>query len=70
MIFMVFYFSAKGKPVDANQEMFAIGVCQFAGSFFQSMPVTASFTRCAVNGASGVRTPFGGIYTGEKKRKN
>lgn len=28
------------------------------------MPVTGSFTRTAVNHASGVRTPFGGIVTG------
>lgn len=28
------------------------------------MPVTGSFTRTAVNNASGVRTPFGGIVTG------
>lgn len=28
------------------------------------MPVTGSFTRTAVNNASGVRTPFGGILTG------
>ena len=28
------------------------------------MPVTGSFSRSAVNHSSGVRTPFGGIYTG------
>ncbi|CAG0917223.1 unnamed protein product [Notodromas monacha] len=55
---------AKGKPVDANQEMIALGMCQIAGAFFQSMPITGSFSRCAVNGASGVKTPLGGLYTG------
>lgn len=34
------------------------------GSFARSMPVTGSFTRTAVNHASGVRTPLGGIFTG------
>lgn len=33
------------------------------GSFVSGMPVTGSFTRTALNDASGVRTPFGGIYT-------
>lgn len=28
------------------------------------MPTTGSFTRTAVNNASGVKTPFGGILTG------
>eukprot|EP00092_Neocalanus_flemingeri_P010828 GFUD01011660.1.p1 GENE.GFUD01011660.1~~GFUD01011660.1.p1 ORF type:complete len:675 (+),score=113.89 GFUD01011660.1:76-2100(+) len=53
-----------GKPVDASQEMIALGVCNMLGSFVQSMPTTGSFSRTAVNSASGVKTPFGGIYTG------
>lgn len=44
--------------------MLALGMCNLVGSFFQSMPVTGSFTRTAVNNASGVRTTFGGIITG------
>ena len=44
--------------------MIALGVCNFMGSFVSSYPVTGSFSRTAVNAASGVRTPFGGIYTG------
>eukprot|EP00090_Calanus_glacialis_P015453 TRINITY_DN24401_c0_g1_i1.p1 TRINITY_DN24401_c0_g1~~TRINITY_DN24401_c0_g1_i1.p1 ORF type:complete len:653 (-),score=122.04 TRINITY_DN24401_c0_g1_i1:57-2015(-) len=55
---------AGGKPVDASQEMIALGVCNLFGSFVQSMPTTGSFSRTAVNSASGVRTPMGGIYTG------
>ena len=57
-------FPAKGKPVDASQEMLALGFCNLAGSFVQSMPVTGSFSRTAVNAASGVRTAMGGLYTG------
>lgn len=59
-----FGFAAKGKTIDATQEMLALGMCNLLGSFFQSMPVTGSFTRTAVNNASGVRTTLGGIITG------
>ncbi|XP_032676541.1 sodium-independent sulfate anion transporter-like isoform X4 [Odontomachus brunneus] len=55
---------AKGKALDATQEMIALGVCNIFGSFVRSMPVTGSFTRTAVNHASGVKTPLGGIFTG------
>ena len=57
-------FLAGGKPVDANQEMIALGICNLVGSFVQSMPTTGSFSRTAVNCASGVKTPGGGIWTG------
>ena len=50
--------------MDASQEMVALGVCNLLGSFVQSMPTTGSFSRTAVNSASGVKTPLGGIYTG------
>ncbi|KAK5640780.1 hypothetical protein RI129_009327 [Pyrocoelia pectoralis] len=52
---------AKGKTVDATQEMIALGLCNLSGSFIRSMPVTGSFTRTAVNNASGVQTPLAGI---------
>ncbi|XP_043263636.1 sodium-independent sulfate anion transporter-like [Colletes gigas] len=55
---------AKGKTVDANQEMLALGLCNIFGSFVRSMPATGSFTRTAVNNASGVKTPMGGVITG------
>ncbi|XP_011689187.1 PREDICTED: sodium-independent sulfate anion transporter-like isoform X2 [Wasmannia auropunctata] len=55
---------SQGMPLDATQEMLTLGLCNVVGSFFQSMPVTGSFSRSAVNNASGVRTPLGGIYTG------
>jgi solute carrier family 26 (sodium-independent sulfate anion transporter), member 11 len=55
---------SKGKTVDATQEMLALGLCNLFGSFFSSMPTTGSFTRTAVNNASGVRTPLGGVFTG------
>ncbi|KAF4521853.1 hypothetical protein B566_EDAN003727, partial [Ephemera danica] len=55
-------FSA-GKAVDATQEMIAIGLCNIANSFVQAFPGTGALARSAVNNASGVRTPMGGLYT-------
>lgn len=55
---------SRGMPLDATQEMLTLGLCNVIGSFFHSMPVAGSFSRSAVNNASGVRTPLGGIYTG------
>lgn len=58
------FISAKGKTVDATQEMIALGLCNIMGSFVLSMPITGSFTRTAVNNTSGVRTTLGGVFTG------
>lgn len=33
------------------------------GSFFKSIPTCGAFTRSAVSNASGVQTPFAGIYS-------
>ncbi|XP_012273496.1 sodium-independent sulfate anion transporter [Orussus abietinus] len=55
---------ANGDNVDATQELLTLGICNVLGSFASAMPVTGSFSRSAVNHASGVRTPMGGIYTG------
>ena len=63
-IFITCFEVAGGRSIDANQEMFALGVCNFAGSFVVSMPVGGSFSRCAVNSASGVKTTLGGLYSG------
>lgn len=55
---------AGGASLDATQEMIALGLCNVFGSFVSSMPITGSFTRTALNNASGVQTPAGGIFTG------
>ncbi|XP_055918098.1 sodium-independent sulfate anion transporter isoform X2 [Eupeodes corollae] len=55
---------SKGKSIDASQEMIALGMCNIMGSFVSSMPTTGSFTRTAINNASGVRTTLGGAVTG------
>ena len=44
--------------------MMALGACNILSSFVQAMPTTGSFSRTAVNAASGVKTPLGGAYTG------
>ncbi|XP_017848938.1 sodium-independent sulfate anion transporter isoform X2 [Drosophila busckii] len=55
---------SKGKIVDASQEMIALGFCNVFSSFFSSIPITGSFSRSALNNASGVMTPLGGGFTG------
>jgi sodium-independent sulfate anion transporter 11 len=58
-----FILIATGKIVDATQEMIALGMCNVLGSFFKSIPTCGAFTRSAVSNASGVQTPFAGIYS-------
>ncbi|CAG7730948.1 unnamed protein product, partial [Allacma fusca] len=53
-----------GQSVDATQEMLTLGVTNVFGSFFSAIPSCGSFSRSAVNDASGVRTPMGGLFTG------
>ncbi|KAF0764391.1 sodium-independent sulfate anion transporter-like [Aphis craccivora] len=53
-----------GKPIDATQELLAIGLCNIGNSFFHAFPGSGSFSRSAVNAGSGVRTPMGGLYSG------
>lgn len=49
--------------MDGTQELIALGVCNLVGAFFQAMPVTGSFTRSAINHASGVKSTLGGVIT-------
>jgi sodium-independent sulfate anion transporter 11 len=58
--------SAKGKVMDASQEFLALGFCNFFGAFVRSFPSAGSFSRTAVNNASGVKTPLGGLLTGKQ----
>ncbi|CAH3888177.1 unnamed protein product [Pieris brassicae] len=53
---------SNGLQVDSNQEMIALGLCNIASSCVNSMPITGSFTKTALNNASGVRTTAGGIF--------
>lgn len=55
---------SNGKPVDATQELLAMGLCNIGNSLVQGFPGSGSLSRSAVNNSSGVRTPLGGLYTG------
>lgn len=55
---------AQGKSVDAKQELLALGVANVLGSFVSAFPCTGSFSRTALNGSCGIKTPLGGLYTG------
>lgn len=47
--------------LDQNQELFSLGLVNIVGSFFGALPVTGSFSRTAVNNASGSRSPLSGL---------
>lgn len=53
----------KDHTVDANQELFALGISKVAGSFFQCIPTSGSFTRSAVNSDAGAITTVSSIIT-------
>ena len=56
-------FAAKHRyRVEADQELVAIGVANLAGSFARSMPVSASFSRSAVNEQAGAATPLANVF--------
>lgn len=55
--------SKNNYRINANQELFAIGLTNIMGSFVSAYPVTGSFGRTAVNSQSGVCTPAGGVVT-------
>ncbi|CAG9786111.1 unnamed protein product [Diatraea saccharalis] len=55
---------ASGETVDATQELFTLSLSNILGSFVTAMPITGSFSRSAVNHASGVATQMGSVYTG------
>lgn len=57
-------FVASGDSIDATQEMLTLGLCNLFGSLVSSFPVNGSFSRSAVNHASGVKTPLGALFTG------
>ena len=53
----------KTYKVDANQELFALGLTKIGGAFFQSYPTTGSFTRSAVNNEAGAQTGVSSIIS-------
>ena len=49
--------------LDANQELRALGLSNILGSFFQSFPVSGSFSRTAVNDQAGAKTGMALIFS-------
>jgi SulP family sulfate permease len=49
--------------VNPNQELIALGAANIAGSLFKGYPVTGGFSRTAVNGQAGARTPLASLIT-------
>jgi len=51
------------ETIDVNQELIALGTSNLVGSFFQSYPVTGSFSRSAISGEVGTRTNLSALFT-------
>lgn len=49
--------------VSPDQELVALGMANIVGSLFKSYPVTGGFSRTAVNGQAGAKTPLASIIT-------
>lgn len=51
------------ETIKPNQELIALGASNMIGSFFQGYPVTASFSRSAINHDSGAKTNLAGMFS-------
>lgn len=51
------------ETIKANHELIALGTSNVIGSFFQGYPVTASFSRSAINYDSGAKTNLAGLFS-------
>lgn len=49
--------------VRPNQELMALGISKIAGSFFQALPTSGSFSRSAVNNAVGAQSGVASLIT-------
>ena len=50
-----------GDTLEPNKEFVALGAMNLGGSFFGGIPVSASFSRTAINESAGARSPFSNI---------
>lgn len=61
---MAKYFASRnGYRVGAGGEFVALGAANVTAGLFQGYPVAGSFSRTAVNAATGARTPVAGLIT-------
>lgn len=51
------------ETIDANQELIALGTSNIVGSFFQSYPITASFSRSAISNDIGGKTNIYALFS-------
>ncbi|MFT6934717.1 MAG: SulP family sulfate permease [Maribacter sp.] len=51
------------ETIEPNQELLALGSSNIVGSFFQAYPVSASFSRSAINHQSGAKTNLASLYS-------
>lgn len=49
--------------VNANRELWGLGVAKVVGAFFQAYPNTGSFSRSAINAEAGAKTGLSSIFT-------
>uniref|UniRef100_A0A8C3JB76 Solute carrier family 26 member 5 n=1 Tax=Calidris pygmaea TaxID=425635 RepID=A0A8C3JB76_9CHAR len=52
-----------GYAIDGNQELIALGICNFVGSFFQSFSITCSMSRSLVQESTGGKTQIAGALS-------
>lgn len=55
--------SRRREKVDANRELFALGMADLGSAFTGGYPVTGGFSRSLVNFSAGARTPLGSVIT-------
>ncbi len=51
------------ETLDANKELIALGTSNIVGSFFQAFPITASFSRSAINAEAGAKTNLAAVVS-------
>jgi len=51
------------ETIDANKELIALGTSNMLGSFFQSYPITGSFSRSAINNEAGAKTTIALLFS-------
>ncbi|KAL6459551.1 hypothetical protein MHYP_G00313100 [Metynnis hypsauchen] len=52
-----------GYSVDGNQELVALGLCNFVSSFFQTFAITCSMSRSLVQESTGGKTQIAGLLS-------
>jgi SulP family sulfate permease len=51
------------ETIEPNQELLALGTANGVGAFFQGFPITASFSRSAINHEAGAKTNLANIFS-------